>query len=287
MEVGLVTWAGLPGLAADDALLVPALAARGLHAGPVVWDDPQVDWAAIRLCVIRSTWDYHYRPGAFMDWVGEAAARTALWNPPAALRWNSHKGYLRDLAARGVPIVPTVHLAAGAPAELAATLATAGWTRAVLKPAVSASAFATTLVDVTTLPAGQVHLDTWLPTHDMLVQPYLSTVETVGERSLMFVDGELSHAVRRAPVLGDRYDPDGQAPPVTPAPDEVALAQEVLQIAGFPTLYARVDLIRDESGTLRLMELELIEPSLFLLTAPAAVDRLAAAIAARCGAAGR
>ncbi len=284
--VALVTCGTELGREPDDRQrLIPALAARGLRGVPVVWNDPAVDWAAFRLAVIRSTWDYHLRRDAFLAWIRRAAARTALWNPPAVLAWNTHKFYLRELAAKGLPVLPTVWLDAGTPARLGAILAEQGWTRAVIKPAVGASAYGALRVDPATLAAGQAHLDAWLPTHDMLVQPYLPTVETTGEHSLMFVDGVFTHAVRRTPALSAE---GAAAPPwsrVTAPDDEVALAARILAAAPAPALYARVDLLRDAAGALHLMELELTEPFLFLEEAPDAVTRLAAAIAARAGAA--
>jgi len=282
MRVGLVTSREVPHLAADDALLLPALAGHGLDAVPVVWDDPAVAWSSFRLCVIRSTWDYHLRRDAFLAWLAHVADRTALWNPPPVVRWNSHKRYLADLAARGLPTVPTVWLPAGRPADLAALITAQGWDRAVIKPAVSASAYATILVDPADQAAGQAHLDRWLATRDMMVQPFLPSVGTSGERSLFFIDGRCTHAVRRAPVLGPAQQHGSLDIAVAPAADEQSLATAVLAAVAAPLLYARVDLVRDEAGAMRLLELELIEPSLYLHACPAAVDRLAVAIAERC-----
>lgn len=281
MDVGLVTYAEVPEGSRDDQRLIPALAELGLRARFVVWDDPTVDWAEPMVCVVRSTWDYLHRRAAFVAWAEHVAGVTDLWNPAPVIRWNTHKGYLRALAARGVPIVPTVWLAAGSRADLAGILADRGWAQAVIKPAVSADAFGTSIVTGASLPDAQAQLDALLRDRDMMVQPFLASVGSYGERSLLFIAGELTHAVRRSAPEG--YGPHfaGDCPPVVPAADEVALARTVLAAVDMPTLYARVDLLRDDAGAPCLLELELVEPSLFLAQAPHATARLAAAIAER------
>jgi hypothetical protein len=151
----------------------------------------------------------------------------------------------------------------------------------VVKPTVSASAHETWRVRSGEQAKAQRKLDRLLAERDVMVQPYLPSVEDPGERSLMFVEGQHTHTVRRFSPLNLDEGENGEARPVEPDPDEVALAYRVLHAAGKLTLYARVDLARDEEGTPRLMELEVIEPSLFLRHAPAAARMLAAAIARR------
>jgi len=281
IDVALVTYAAQPAITDDDALLAGALAARGLRVAALPWDDPAAPWGDVRLAVVRSTWNYHHRRPAFVAWAERAAGLTRLWNPAQAIRWNTHKAYLRDLAARGIAVVPTRWLPAGSSVDLGALLAAEGWDRAVLKPAVSASAYETALVGRGDLAAGQARLDRLLAGHDVMAQPFLPAVETIGERSLLFAGGDFTHAVRRPPALGQTHDPDALATPLDPGPDEVAFARAALDAAAFPTLYARVDLIHDAAGALRLMELELVEPSLFLAFSPAAAARLADAVLAR------
>src|SRR5262249_45321832 len=213
---------------------------------------------------------------------------TRLWNPIAIVRWNAHKFYLRDLEQQHIAIIPTVFLPARATARLEPLLADRGWQSAVLKPAVSADSFATMRVDRTapaSLAAGQHHLDTHLRERDMLVQQYLDSVVEPGEHCLIFIAGDFSHVVRkRSLFLGGRHvGPEGV--PVRAGPDEIAAAQRILnlvpQLTGVVPLYARVDLLRGESGEPRLMELELIEPPLFLDEGPGAAEKLAQALEAR------
>ncbi len=152
-----------------------------------------------------------------------------------------------------------------------------GWQKVVIKPAVSAGAYATILVTEDTVQYGQSHLDCFLSTHDMLIQPFLSTVISSHERSLIFIDGEFTHTIERKPALG--LDPSAHHLLITPQDDELLLAWMILRLLPSLPLYARVDLIHDEVGTLRLMELELVEPALWLSFASHAVELLADAIA--------
>jgi hypothetical protein len=279
LDVALVTSAEFADLVTGDRLLLTALQGRGLSAAPVVWDDPGADWRRIRFSIIRSTWDYIHRLGEFLAWAERAAALTDLWNPIEVLRWNTHKSYLRGLASRGVPVVPTLHLPAGSGANLAALLEDAGWQKAVVKPAVSAYAYETMLVSRESVAMGQAHIDRLLPTADLMVQPYMASVADYGERSMIFVRGELTHGVRRAPMLETRDETQEQeATRVEASAEEVALAERVLRAAGHRYLYARVDIVRDNNGSPMLMELEMVEPSLFFELAPEAAQRCADAI---------
>ena len=279
--VYLVTYSELPDLADDDRLLLDELQRLGLNAVPAVWDDPAVDWAAARVAVLRSTWDYHLHHERFLEWVERAGTLTRLLNPPETVRWNSHKGYLLDLDARGVPVVPTVLLKAGGSGSLEEIMSGNGWEQAVVKPAVSASSYETWRVRPGKAAASQARLERLLARRDVLVQPYFASVQNPGERSLMFVEGQHTHTVTRPATFGARTGETATPRPVEAAPDEAALAYKVLHAAGRVTLYARVDIARDDEGAPRLMELELIEPSLFLGHAQLAARMLAAAITRR------
>jgi glutathione synthase/RimK-type ligase-like ATP-grasp enzyme len=248
----------------------------GARAETRAWDDPAVDWRAADLAVIRSTWNYVRNHQAFLAWVDRCAAQTRLWNPPQVVRWNSHKGYLLELAARGLPVVPTRLVHRGSEARLVDLME---WDEVVVKPAISAGSFGTVRVKRDELDRGQAHLASMLRDHDMMVQPYFPSVESHGERSLVCIDGQLTHEIRK----GARFAGDGQrvSGPLPVGAEERAVAERVLAEVSWPLLYARVDLARDAQGRPHLMELELIEPSLFLQGAPHAAERLAAAIVRR------
>jgi len=281
MDIALVTCADWLSMTPEGQLLISELKALGLDARPLVWDDPAVDWSLPKVCIIRETWDYHHRRDEFVAWAERVASQTTLLNSADVVRWNTHKGYLRDLEERGVPIVPTTWLAAGSEANLGDIMSNNRWQDVVVKPAISASAFETIQVGSAQVAEGQAHINRLLPSHDLMVQPFISSVRDYGERSLIFIDGRLTHAVRRTPALHPEVGVDAwQATLVQPTEEEPEMAAQALQAAGCPTLYARVDIVRDEANALRLMELELVEPSLFLTLAPDATRRLAQAIQA-------
>ena len=281
----------------DDVILREALVARGKRVAIVAWDDATFDWSATRIALIRSTWDYYERRDAFVAWAERAGKATRLFNPPDVIRWNTHKGYLVELAAKDVPVTPTELVRRGAAPDLPSLLASRGWKRVVVKPAVSAGSNLTMLVHEGNLSEAQRHLETILEERgDVLVQPYMSVVEEYGERSMIVVDGELTHAVRKRPafgkagpgvaaafVPGEPILDNAEVDEAMPAEDEAATARRILAAAGKDVLYARVDLVRDEKGAPTLMELELVEPSLFLWHSDAARDRLVDALIARAG----
>jgi hypothetical protein len=258
----------------DDAPLHAALAAIGVRAQTRAWDDRTVDWSAARLCVLRSTWNYVQHHDAFLAWIDRVSTSTRLWNPAAVVRWNTHKGYLLELAAQGLPVIPTRLVPRGAGASLAELAR--DWPDLVIKPAVSAGSFGTIRVGRDRLDEGQRHLDGWGAGRDMLVQPYLPSVETYGERACVWIDGAFTHAIRK----GARFSGDGErvSEALPLADDERDVAERVLAAAPRPLLYARVDLARDDEGRALLMELELVEPSLYVDRAPEACARLARAI---------
>lgn len=207
-----------------------------------------------------------------------------LCNSADVLRWNTHKSYLLELEERGAPVVPTAWLAAGDTVDIDDLLVARSWTRAVAKPAIGAGSSGLLRL---TANAGQQQQDAFsrlVAQHDVLVQPFLSSVEHRGELSVVLIDGQVSHAVRKVPKAGDfrvqqefgsRYDL------VTIDEDTAALARWIVEATGHELLYARVDLVEDPSGTLQLIELEATEPDLYLNVEPAAARRFAEAIMAR------
>jgi hypothetical protein len=284
VTIAFATCASHPGIDDDDAPLVGALAARGVAVEPVVWDAREVDWSQFAAVVIRNTWDYHRHRPRFLAWAERVDARTTLVNALSAIRWNSHKRYLRDLDARGIAVVPTAWIDAHGSYDLGGILGARGWNRRgarfVLKPAVSAGAERTLLFDYTTmLGEAQAHLDAIVAHGDALVQPYVESVEGYGERSLVFFEGHFSHAIRKCPALsGDPADkPERGLERAVMATDaELLFAASVLHAAAElapPPVYARVDIAHD--GRPRLMELEIVEPTLFFRQSPGSEARLA------------
>jgi glutathione synthase/RimK-type ligase-like ATP-grasp enzyme len=275
IDVAVASCLVLPEPDADLPPLLKALGAAGLSAEVMAWDDAGARFGEGRLTLLRSTWNYSEQPSRFLAWVDRVAGRSALWNGRETVRWNIHKRYLLDLEAKGVPIVPTLLLPRGAATTLKELARERGWSEVVVKPAISAGSRATLRVTAGSA-AGEAHLRSLASREDVLVQPYLASVEGHGERSIVWVDGEPTHAVRKSPrFLGDA---ESVSTPVPIAEDELRLAHRAVAAAPGPLLYARIDLARDERGAVRLMELELIEPSLFFPQAPAALDRYVAAV---------
>jgi hypothetical protein len=279
MSVAIVTCVEMPEPDVDQDLLLDALRAEGVAPELVAWDDGSVHWDDYDLAVLRSPWNYIEHLNDFLVWAEATSTQTTLLNPVDVVRWNTHKGYLRDLVKQGVPVVPTAWLGAGEAADLEDLMADRGWRDVVAKPVVGAGSF---LTDRITDPAAESSRDFWrrLCAHgEVMVQPYLESVEGYGERSVIWIDGALTHAVRKSPRLGDAPEHVSAALPI--ADDERALAEAIISDIGSELLYARIDLIRDDHGQPLLAELELVEPSLFLLQEPTALNRLVRGIAKR------
>ena len=282
--VGLVTCRVLPEPDPDQEPLLAALREAGLAAEMVAWDDPEARRpGAFDLCVPRSCWNYFRAPEAFLAWCEEAARDSRLLNPLPVVRWNLHKRYLLELEAAGVPVVPTVLLERGSPACFSAVLAERGWRDVVVKPAVSAASYSTRRFRPGEAAAGREFLASLLAERDALVQPYLPSAEGPGERAVVWIDGGVTHAVRKSPRLAGDHERVSEAVPVAPAEREVAERAIALALRVSPLLYGRVDLLADEAGALRVSELELIEPSLFLEQSPPALERLVRAILRELG----
>jgi hypothetical protein len=199
LDVALASCRELPEPDPDAAPLARALDAAGVAAEVLAWDDPAAEWSRARLTVLRSTWNYPSRHEAFLAWAARVATVSDLWNPLPVVRWNTHKSYLLELERRGVPIVPTVLLDRGSQRTLRAIRDECGWTDLVVKPAVSAASVETYRFGPGQWARGEEHLRRLTGERDVLVQRYLPSVEVHGERALVWIDGELTHAVRKAP----------------------------------------------------------------------------------------
>ena len=266
-------------LTPSDALLADALETLGARVTAESWDAISPSASNGALVVLRSTWDYHRRPAEFRAWV-EAWCDTppALWNPPATVLWNMDKVYLRDLTERGVALPPTRWTQPGEPPDVEGFLAETGAAAVVVKPRVSATAWGTLLLD-----AGadiQSADPAPLLSSGAVIQAFVPEIRTRGELSLVYVGGRFRHAVRKRTAAGDfrvQSEFGGGIEAYEAGDEERAFGEAVLAAARHSWLYARVDLVQTGGGPV-LMELELIEPSLFFEFGPGAATALADAI---------
>jgi O-ureido-D-serine cyclo-ligase len=292
-RIALVTARAAHGTDYDMTPLLDALRAAGADAHEVDWDDDAVDWGRFDLALLRSTWDYFERLPEFLDWTARVAERTRLVNPLAVLRWNTDKHYLAELARAGVPVVPSTFLEPDddVAAMLDAVLNTHPDARDfVVKPAVGAGSRDAQRHAREDRSGIIAHARRLLDARrSVLLQPYLERVDAHGETALLFFDGLFSHAIRKGPLLKRNTGPttglyaEETITPRTPSPDELEIAQRALAAIPLdgPLLYARVDLIRDNDGSPRLLELELVEPSVFVAHGNGAAQRFVTAILAR------
>ncbi|UYN88730.1 MAG: hypothetical protein KIT08_06395 [Anaerolineales bacterium] len=278
-----------PQLIPSDQLAQAALTELGAAVAPVIWD-ADVDWAQYRAVVIRSTWDYHIRAAEFTAWLNALErAGVPVLNPLPVIRWNMHKRYLAELEADGIRIVPSLWLAQGQPQPYAA-VQQRGWTQAALKPLVSADSYHTYVIEDEA--EWNTHQPEVLALGDAVVQEFMPEVQSVGEYSLLFFGDQYSHAVLKTPKSGDfrtqmGYGASTEA--VEASPELIAQAARVLETVSNllgaqtqhrPLAYARVDGILREDA-FYLMELELIEPNLFLDYSPGAAQHFARTLLAQ------
>lgn len=262
----------------DFDYIAPALRRRGAEAEAPAWTDPEVDWSAFDLVLVSSTWDYHTQADRFLGWLRSVDARTLLRNELKTIEWNIDKRYLRELDAAGVPVIPTVWIEAGADGEAKRAIAAEGWSDIIVKPVVDLGAKRLARVRPDTLATVLEHMD-----EPAMAQPFLNSVEGEGELSILVIDGEPHHALRKSPARGDfRVQPiyGGTHERIEPPPEGLEIARAALAVAPGDPLYARVDLLADADGGLRLIELELIEPAFYLDVAPAGAELMARAILA-------
>lgn len=286
-RVGLLTCAALPLGDSDDEHLTAALARANLSTQWIEWNstDPNTLAEQVDFLLVRSPWDYPEHHTEFLTWL--AAVPVPVHNTPDVVRWNSHKGYLLDLDASGVPVVPT-HIVES---ESNAWDVPEDCDDFVVKPAIGVGSMGARRFPRTQIQQAQQHVASLIAAgRPVMVQPYLPSVDAGSETALIHFDGTFSHSITKGPMLTK----DGQRPLVDglyvmetiehrrAREDQLHVAQRALAaVPGGPPLYARVDLIDDVEGNPVVLELELIEPSLFFAFDPPAADRLAAAITSR------
>ena len=289
-EIALLTAANLVSDAPDrraDAhlfdiqldILRGGFAPHGLTLTPVRWIDP-IDWTRFGAVLVNSAWDYQDRHEDFLATLDRIAALgVPVFNDPGAVRWNIRKTYLRELEARGVPVIPTLWPEAPTRDDIVHAMSAFGIEDVVLKRQVGGGARAQVRYTKADMPAAGSIMD-----RPGMIQPFIASIATEGEYSFLFVDGEFSHALVKRAKSGDyriqeAYGGTSQA--IDPTPADRAAAQAVLAALATSPLYARVDMVRGQAGELLLMELEVIEPFLFPKDGPQIGEMLGAALKKR------
>lgn len=251
-----------------------ALGRHGVEAEPVCWTEAG-DLSGFDLIMPLVAWGYHDRYAKWLDLIDRLERENLpVANPPPLLRWNSDKAYLEELGAKGIPTVPTIEVPSLSDADLHAAAERFGTNELIVKPPVSGGATGTHRIrpgdDIPASERGQ----------RMMIQPFLPSIATEGEYALMLFGGELSHTLLKRPRSGDfRVQPQfgGSTDPCDPPEGAEELARAALAAAPTEVTYARVDLVRGEGGELQVIELELIEPALFLDVVPTGSDAFARA----------
>jgi len=276
-KIAFATCKNLPHPADDDELLANYLRQAGFEVEYLVWNNPEIDWQTCDMVLIRSTWDYHQHTEAWEEWLQLLEEKQVkVWNPAATIRWNMHKSYLKDLERKGVQIVPTVFVEKGSTVNLNDILQENDWWKGVVKPAISLDAFHTWQTDLATADVQQAAFEALVAERDVMVQPFMPEIDEVGEYSFVFFGGKFSHTVLKSNPTGDfriQGNYGGVNQLVEAHPALIKQAASILEATDLPQYYARIDVI-ERGGQLFLMELELIEPSLFLDMKEGAAKRL-------------
>jgi len=303
--IAFLTMSNLDGFLGSDEPAIGPLADRGFSVEFVPWQSRSVDWSRFAAVLIRSTWDYQEHLTDYLRTLETIDANTQLFNPLAMVEWNVQKTYLAELAKSGVPIVPTVWESAGSTRSIESFFDELGVEDIVIKPTVGASALDTfRILRSSTEPISRStptaagskfsgpppiwelsddvreRVATAYRNRDYMVQPFVAQILDVGEHSLFFFGGGFSHAVRKVPAAGDfrvQSEFGGRLTPLDPEPSGVTAGLEILSRLDSTPLYARVDLVPRGSEYL-LMELELVEPSLYFETVPGSAETFAVAV---------
>lgn len=283
-RIALATYERAPDLAPDDQALLPELERLGIEGVAAVWSEDAVDWTSFHAVIVRSCWDYHLRIGEFRAWLDRLeSSGTLVLNSPSLIRWNADKRYLLDLTRRGVTTVPTMVVSSKRGDDVPHVAEAEGWERVVVKPAISASGYETYALATPFDDASRALIARVTSAGDTLVQPFVPEIPRDGEYSFTFIDGVFSHAtIKRAAGHEFRVQTEhgGSVSPVTPPAALVEQASHTMDVLPETPLYARVDGIARGNAFL-LMELELIEPNLFLEHGVGAAELFARAIERR------
>lgn len=273
MKIALMTCELYPDLIKAESRLVEDFASQGIEALPVVWDKVW-DYSSFDLVILRSTWDYYKKPEIFYKWLSHLETQgVPLVNPVSTVRWNMDKMYLKKLEESGVNIVPSVFISRGELNRYGEIIQNVGWEKIIVKPCISAGSWHTYLFENGELPVKLDMLAGLSKEYDIVIQKFMDTVVREGEFSYIFFNGVFEYAVNKKPAIGDfrvqeKYG--GRYVVHRPRAEELAVVQNLLSKVEHPHSYARVDGVWEDD--FYLMEIELIEPDLYLNIIPGAYE---------------
>ena len=269
MKIALLTCSKYPDLLEADQILVPLLQQKGFETEIAIWDDPKINWRQFDYLIFRNTWDYYEKESNFRAWLDEIKSlKIQTLNPLTLIQWNLHKFYLKSLAEKGIPILKTYFIEKGKPFNFKDV--PLSWEELVLKPAFSAGSYLTVKFKREDWPTIQKDYAGHFIEKDFLLQEFLPEIQTLGESSFIFFNGDYSHAINKKPVKNDfrvQIQYGGQYVSIKPDTAILDQARKVLETLPAPSMYARVDGIVSD-GTLKVMEVELIEPDLYFRVLP-------------------
>lgn len=266
----------------DDQLLQRELANQGFSSVRVDWARKDIDWSQYKCAIFRTTWDYFDRFEEFSQWLDTISRQTKLCNPYAIIKWNMDKHYLKDLELRGVAVVPSRFVEKGGTINIGDEILKSGWMEMVIKPCVSGAARHTYRVNKSNAREVETVVNELLKQESFVYQPFLESVLKQGEDTLVLFDGKYSHAIRKLAKPGDfrvQDDHGGTVHHHQPDADQIEFAERAIAVCSPMPNYGRVDMVRDNQGKLALMELEMIEPELWLRKYPASANLFAQSIA--------
>jgi glutathione synthase/RimK-type ligase-like ATP-grasp enzyme len=282
MKIAFLTCEKLSELHVNDQDLIPELALYNILATAVIWDDPNVNWADFDYLIFRNTWDYYEKEIAFNNWLNKIEALgIKTLNGIEVIKTNKHKFYLQGMEKQGTTILPTIFIDKTTSLNIK-HLIPKHWKKAVLKPAFSAGSYQTIVFE--SKDSDQVNLEykTIASQKELLLQEFMPEIQTLGETSFIFFNKKFSHAVNKLPVNGDfriQVQYGGKYKLIDPSKELIDQAQKIVDLYAEELLYARVDgIIIDDK--IHLMEVECIEPDLYLNLSPGATKRFSQAIIA-------
>lgn len=273
MKILFLSCDKLDGFVVDDNLLVKKLTSDGHTVTTLSWSSEH-DWSQFDCAIIRTTWDYMERPDEFIAKLSEISSQTKLYNDLATVKWNIHKGYLKELEEKGACIVPTVFFTHTEDLKIPSTWA---HSKVVIKPAISAGSFKTIVIEKSEIGSGKYKSE--LFPGDWMCQPFLPQI-TEGEISLIYFNKIFSHTLLKVPMAGEfrvQEEFGGAIVPLKASAELLSIGDKIISFVADELLYARVDLVPFEN-TFALMELELIEPALYFRTDEKAVDNFSKAL---------